>query len=648
MPPRIRFSPKLSCLRPILAEANGNRATSLFFCSSCIRRARSENNYLFSYLSSRQRVDHGLIVCRRLSSSAVAIPTNPSPSFQIGSDASSDDNAGDGRERNAVASPPVPRQEFRALHDLLEEVRDVASEHISLSRLQLAQRGLESEEPVIRIAVLGLNDTLTACRLVRLLLADPLRPKESWEDLVNSYTADDSRGLLLRYGAETSITPSHMLPTISVPSMILKKNNIEILVSSLETRSEPEGSHFVADTFLVPTITIGTSHSGRRNAVRYPVHKSIICGSGVGDLLAYSRIMFRSDLDSDASSIHGVIDLPVGQEETKGNSDIAIVDTRQADEALRKFRESVENAADYEHGWTTSGVEALVKWFSTDRKNDLSPALEKLIISLLDAAERGVLSRKLREQKAVTVSDEVRSHLFKAISEWAERAHRELQESLEEGFATKRWRGLAWWKLFWRVDDVGAITSEILEQRYLRQAEREVIWVAGRLRQAGLLNPSVPALDALVEDPGPVKGYPPWPMEIAESRTKLRASTVSSLQALSQSLVFFSLSTTTLTSALSVLLYISMSTSMYEAGTVAAVGFVYSLRRQQKKWVKARTFWENEVREAGRSALKETEDQLRTWVHHGGRAIEAGTEQYAKTTIERAREALECVRLRGL
>jgi hypothetical protein len=152
MPPRIRFSPKLSRLRHILTEANGNRATSLFFCSSCIRRVRSENNYLFSYLSSRQRVDHGLIVCRRLSSSAVATPTNLSPSFQIGADASSDNNAGDGRERNTVASPPVPRQEFRKLFDLLKEVKDVASEHISLSRLQLAQRGLESEEPVIRIA----------------------------------------------------------------------------------------------------------------------------------------------------------------------------------------------------------------------------------------------------------------------------------------------------------------------------------------------------------------------------------------------------------------------------------------------------------------------------------------------------------------
>ena len=142
MPPRIRFSPTLSRLRPILAEAGSNRATSLF-CPSCVRRARSKNNYLLSFLSSRRSTS---------SSSAIAISTNSSPPFRIRANASSDGNDGDERKRNAVASPPVPKQEFRELYDVLKEVKEVASEHISLSRLQLAQRGLESEEPVIRIA----------------------------------------------------------------------------------------------------------------------------------------------------------------------------------------------------------------------------------------------------------------------------------------------------------------------------------------------------------------------------------------------------------------------------------------------------------------------------------------------------------------
>lgn len=47
--------------------------------------------------------------------------------------------------------------------------------------------------------VLGLNDATAARKLIRLLLADPLNPKEDWEDILDSYDEDTSRGLLIRY-----------------------------------------------------------------------------------------------------------------------------------------------------------------------------------------------------------------------------------------------------------------------------------------------------------------------------------------------------------------------------------------------------------------------------------------------------------------
>lgn len=50
------------------------------------------------------------------------------------------------------------------------------------------------------VVVLGLNDTNAARRLVRLLLSDPLAPKGDWEELLDGYDADTSRGLLIRYG----------------------------------------------------------------------------------------------------------------------------------------------------------------------------------------------------------------------------------------------------------------------------------------------------------------------------------------------------------------------------------------------------------------------------------------------------------------
>lgn len=41
---------------------------------------------------------------------------------------------------------------FKELHSALEGVGEAAATHVNLSRLHLAQRGLESEKPVIRVA----------------------------------------------------------------------------------------------------------------------------------------------------------------------------------------------------------------------------------------------------------------------------------------------------------------------------------------------------------------------------------------------------------------------------------------------------------------------------------------------------------------
>jgi hypothetical protein len=53
-------------------------------------------------------------------------------------------------------------------------------------------------------SVLGLDNADSARKLVRLLLADPLSQRESWEDILEDYDADPLRGLLIRYGEITS------------------------------------------------------------------------------------------------------------------------------------------------------------------------------------------------------------------------------------------------------------------------------------------------------------------------------------------------------------------------------------------------------------------------------------------------------------
>ncbi|PIG88156.1 hypothetical protein AARAC_011369 [Aspergillus arachidicola] len=595
MPPKLRGS-----LSKGLPRA-GEKAAA-YYCPSCSTRRRT--------LSTRR---NGIVPPRLEASRLSFFSSRPITTSSV------------------IHARHVPPR-LRELYEALNKIQGVATEQVNISRLQLALRGLESEAPIIRVAVLGLNDATAARKLVRLLLADPLNTRESWEDALDAYDSDPTQGLLIRYGEVSESIPNNLLPTISVPSPILKKGNLEILVSTLGAETELSDAHYTADTFLVPTVTIPTSHSGRHNAVRYPVHRTVVCGRGVDGLVAYNGLVSRADLKKETSSVYGAIDLAVTAPQ-KSNDRIAFVDIDRADEALEKFRESVQNASLYERGWNGSGVQAVQNWLaSLPVEGALDPSLKSLITSLIDAAEAGVVAdenRLSQDQQAVTISDDVRENL--------------------DRFATKKWKGLAWWKLFWHVDDVGMITSEILEKNYLPRAEKEVIWTAGRFHQAGLgmqLKDAPQPAQQLPNDStnGKPESDELWPTQITTSRNRLLETTVPSLQAMAQRLVLFSMSTTTLTSALSALTYVSVPTaSVYETGTIVAVGLIYALRRQQKKWESARTFFEDEVREEGRTALIKTEEHLHAVVQEGGPLNEGVTETEARKTIDRARKALEQV-----
>ncbi|KAJ5958401.1 uncharacterized protein N7479_005551 [Penicillium vulpinum] len=637
MAPRLRSALAKSLSRPLDSSA-------VFYCPSCAIWRRT--------LSTRANTSRSIEAntSRRIARPQNTITASDSRTFTTSS---------------IITAKSVPPR-FKELHAALEGVKDAALEQVNLSRLQFALRGLESETPLVRVAdlppqrtygtdffsiwtpVLGLNDAISARKLVRLLLADPLLPREGWEDILDSYDADSSRGLLIRYGEISQSIPNDLLPTISVPSPILRKGNLEILVSTLGSEPDNHAATFHADTFLVPTVTIQTSHSGRHNFVRYPVHRTLVCGRGVDGLLSYSTMIGRSDLKNEASSVRGAIELAVADQKST-NERLSLVDIDRASTALDKFRESVHNASDYERGWNGSGVQPLIDWFATFSEassgNALNPALVPLVESLIDTADASVIARDakaLNDQTAGVTPEETRSTLDRAVTSWAERAHSELRSSLDAGLASPRWRGLAWWKLFWRVDDVSMITSEILERKFLRRAEKEVIWTVGKYQQAGLLE------EASSSSPDPAKdsAMPPWPTQIPDLRTKLLTATVPSLQALAQSLVLFSVSTTTLTSALSALTYVAIpSAGVYESCTLGAVGLIYSMRRQQKRWDAARTFWEEEVREEGRTSLIETEAALRGIVRDGGKTMEDLSDTRARKCVARARKALEDVKV---
>jgi len=498
-----------------------------------------------------------------------------------------------------------------------------------------------------------------------------------------------------RYGEGAGTNPqSPLLSHLEIPSSTLRSNNLEILISSINVTNiptnSPESASVSKEAFLVPVLeSTAASANGRYSTVTYPVHKALVFGEGIESAVAYARYTAGQNL----ADVSHLVKIAIGmdlQPTTAGESEVSTVNLHAAGAAIKAFRQSVENAITYEHGWLGSGMPTLAEFLvqgSQVTDGTVKPAVRALAGSILDDAAENIDKEELRrsqELAAAAIPASTMQTLNQALTLWAEQAHTELRDQLDRAFGSRRWRRLAWWKLFWRVDDVGMIASEVLERSWLVEAEKEMIWLAGRIQQAGLVDTSsdnsaraeiaptlkgreqhalgaspppptvrdlIPpsALSATTDADSDARLPPPrpWPTHIAYSRHILSARTLPDLQALAQRRVLTALSTTTLSSALAALMYVSISTtSIYEAGAIAAAGVVWSMWRLQGQWEAARRGWEGEVREEGRRVLRVVEVEVMGVVREGGQHGEDGDgaeredRRTAREAVVRGREAL--------
>ena len=429
-----------------------------------------------------------------------------------------------------------------------------------------------------------------------------------------------------------------LIRTFSIPSSTLSKHKLEILVHTINAPTK--SSQEKAADFLVPGLEIATSSTGR-STVTYPVHKALVYEEGLRRLGIFAAFEEREAHPRQGLMLKGVIDWSwTAQQRDDTGSAVIPINLALAERAIETFRNSVEKSLDYEHLWFDAGMPALSTWLlegTETASGFVKPSVESLIEKICGTARHGIQGEATRhaerDQQAI-ISASTRNIISQGISIWSENAHAELRDRLYSAFVSKSWKKTKWWKLFWRVDDISYIANDILQRAWLVEAEKEMIWNVGRIHQSGLLGPPklrpTPVIDpedtaqklgdkppapsaadlapqaSNFDEPQAVQH--PWPQHMAQARSALISLTVPPLQALSQALLLQTLSTNILTSALSVLLYVSVSTtSIYESGAIAAIGLVYSLRRLQKRWETARKEWEVEVREEGRRVLRISE-----------------------------------------
>lgn len=601
---------------------------------------------------------------------------------------------------NARKNVPI---RYKELYEALGDVRKKASAQVNISRLQLALQGLESETPTTRVAVLGLNAQHTARRLVRLLLADALNDEEPWEKDLLKNEEDSSQGFLIRFGQASNpslVKPRTTIPVLYVPSNVLERNNIEILVASINSLRNGELLQglptVISDAFLAPSIGTPTAANGRQTTISQPVHSTILVTQGLDELILAAELLASTNFvtKEDREATRLAVNLESIKQQAPGT--ILIVDAAQAEEGLKAFRRSVAEATSYEHKWLGSGLPGLSEWLtlsSAAQSTASIPApLRNLISSILSTATRNFKSEAALEaqsNKSRSLSLATQAQLEESIEEFSRRAHQELQSGLASAWSSRNWRKLAWYKLFWRVDDVGLIITDLVTNAWLPRTERAVYELSGRLSQAGIspmdvsaippkangVDISTPRAASIAEAPpvlqaqaglatepamepvlvniggtaelkmSPVAGPNPLSSSISRTRTEQMERAIVGLTSTAQQIVLKTLSLTGMSAGLSALTYVSLgSGSMYEAGTIVALGTIYALWRMQGDWHKTTRALEDDLLDEGRTVIQRIVGRMHQLVENGGRLVadpvEIQTRREAEEAVAKAREEL--------
>ncbi|KAF5983084.1 hypothetical protein FCOIX_3350 [Fusarium coicis] len=545
-----------------------------------------------------------------------------------------------------------PRAE---LEQHLLDIQKLAPSLVNLSRLQLALQGLRQipGQEAVRVAILGLapgsNAGQTAKNVLRVLVTDPLQDEQEWERQLKDHNPKNPLVVRIRPTAEQrstlTVTRTSLLSEVNVSSAEWNNLNLELLFMETHlpefARDEQAQAIEVEEAVLVPKVGIPSAED-RVTPVTTPVHRAILVGDGFEGAVNVTAVSIAKEEES----VLKVVDLRE-VDSKQLDAPFALVDTSLAERGVSLFRQSSSNAMEYERLWFNSNFPALTTWLKSgisSHDGTTKPAVRGLITSLLNSILARCEEENRREtrenyQAAPTLKGQEPDFspvLVQATGAWSQQAHAELQDELDLAFTGRRWRKLGWWQLFWRVDDVAMLTNDMLNQRFLPTAERELVYLAGKIAQAANADQNYPQPHSVKDNdtnlelkrlgPGELEplapvnnrsALPKWPGHIAFTRRYLQNETVPALQALAQRLVAQSLGTSGLTTSLAALLYISsFSSTVYEAGAVAALGIVWSCSRLQKKWEAARAFWEGEVREEGRKALRGVEDSVAEVLSH--------------------------------
>ena len=272
-----------------------------------------------------------------------------------------------------------------------------------------------------------------------------------------------------------------------------------------------------AQAMLNPTLLSPSSAADRQTALTFPVHASIVLGEGPEGCIAYGRLSPGQQEHSYANRIklvlQGSLASDAGTEvieyRNRQGAEHVQIDVNRASEALDLFRRSATNALDYERGWFRAQMPQLLEWvrsqYTAGESNEMKPAVRTLAESVLNDARSSITNARMQLKRSLDtdlIPQSTKQSLSSALDVWAERANRELRDHSAIAFASRSWRTLSWWKLFWRIDDLSMVMSDILKQYWLTDAEKGIVYLSGRVEEAGYRLPEKKIQPPTDEDGG--------------------------------------------------------------------------------------------------------------------------------------------------
>lgn len=298
------------------------------------------------------------------------------------------------------------------------------------------------------------------------------------------------------------------------------------------------------------------------------------------------------------------IDVPASNElldheGKKIDSKVVLISSEAANRGIELLAQSPANVSQYTKLLRQSKIGELEDLIFTTPQE----AERKMLDSIISSCET-IVAPSTGDELAKTVEKESDS-MRKLRTKWSREAHEELQLKLTNGLQNWSKKTMAWYKLYFRVDDIYDSLSDVLQRDYLVDSNAKLEYLFGRIDSFAARH-NFPEAVQLINGNDDAKLI--LHESIQSSREKIlndKAVKVHNDGLKTLATVIFGMQLPTiLVSSLGMYFY---NYSLYSMGSIMALGLVLGFKSLQKSWLRTTEQFKTDVIEEARRAIGECE-----------------------------------------